>query len=157
MERHPRYDGTLGTAGGAEFGAALQAAAHEKHLNVPGLAEASGLEEALLERLGDAGSDGGGAVLVKELGDAGEVSVEASAAGEQAVEEGAALGAEGEEQVARLDGGGGALALEEAADVIGLFDDAVPCIAAGVLGDEAVFVEDGNAGAGGAQEERFGC
>ena len=46
-----RYDGTLGTAGGAEFGAALVRAAHAKGLDLAALAAASGLPVAMLERV----------------------------------------------------------------------------------------------------------
>jgi hypothetical protein len=42
------YDGTLGTAGGAAFGAALEALAATRELDVPGLAAAADLDPELV-------------------------------------------------------------------------------------------------------------
>jgi transcriptional regulator with XRE-family HTH domain len=47
----PAYDGASGTAGGAEFGAALVRLAAAKELDVAGLAAAAELDRALLERV----------------------------------------------------------------------------------------------------------
>ncbi|MBV8602013.1 MAG: hypothetical protein JO359_10665 [Candidatus Eremiobacteraeota bacterium] len=48
----PSYDGELGTAGGAAFGAALRGIAETQELgDAASLGEASGLDESLLERV----------------------------------------------------------------------------------------------------------
>jgi len=47
-EHAPRWDAALGTAGGSAFGAALRELAVEREYDLAGLAQASGLAEALL-------------------------------------------------------------------------------------------------------------
>jgi hypothetical protein len=47
----PTYDGTLGTAGGPAFGAALAALALEEKLDAPALAAKAGLDPALTARV----------------------------------------------------------------------------------------------------------
>ncbi|MBV8368922.1 MAG: hypothetical protein JO036_08390 [Candidatus Eremiobacteraeota bacterium] len=49
--QQPAYDGATGTAGGPAFGAALTKLAAAKELDPAGLAAATGLDEALLERV----------------------------------------------------------------------------------------------------------
>lgn len=49
--QQPAYDGTTGTAGGPAFGAALVKLAAAKELDLGGLAAATELDQALLERV----------------------------------------------------------------------------------------------------------
>ncbi|HYZ15195.1 MAG TPA: hypothetical protein VE591_02295 [Candidatus Acidoferrum sp.] len=51
METAAAYDGTTGTAGGAEFGAALERLAKAKDLDLPALAAAAQLDAAFVARV----------------------------------------------------------------------------------------------------------